>query len=87
MLCTGVVALYLTYSRSALLGLASAIAMLAVLKYRRLIPWMIAAALLILLLPVTQGYVERLGMNVITLRPRTTCSRSSTSSVLCARLW
>lgn len=60
MLGTGVVALYLTYSRSALLGLASAIALLAVLKYRRLIPWMIVAALLILLLPVTQGYVERL---------------------------
>ncbi len=60
MLATSGIALYLTYSRSALLGLASAIAMLAVLKYRRLIPWMIVAALLILLLPVTQGYVERL---------------------------
>ena len=53
-------ALYLTYSRSALLGLAAAVAMLAVLKYRRLIPWMIVAALLLLLLPATQGYVARL---------------------------
>jgi polysaccharide biosynthesis protein PslJ len=60
MLLTSGAALYLTYSRSALLGLTSAVAMLAVLKYRRLIPWMIAAALLLLLLPATQGYVERL---------------------------
>jgi hypothetical protein len=60
MLATAVVALYLTYSRSALLGLASALAMLAILKYRRLIPWMIGGALLLLLLPVTQGYVARL---------------------------
>jgi O-antigen ligase len=60
MLATAVAALYLTYSRSALLGLAAAVAMLAVLKYRRLIPWMIAAALLLFLLPATQGYVERL---------------------------
>jgi polysaccharide biosynthesis protein PslJ len=60
MLLTCGAALYLTYSRSALLGLASAVAMLAVLKYRRLIPWTIAAALLLLLLPATQGYVERL---------------------------
>ena len=50
----------MTYSRSALLGLAAAVAMLAVLKYRRLIPWMIAAALLLVLLPATQGYVARL---------------------------
>jgi O-antigen ligase len=60
MLATGVLALYLTYSRSALLGLASALAMLAVLKYRRLIPWMAGGALLLLLLPATQGYVARL---------------------------
>lgn len=60
MLAVSVLALYLTYSRSALLGLASALAMVAVLKYRRLIPWMIGAALLLLLLPATQGYVARL---------------------------
>ncbi len=60
MLGTAVLALYLTYSRSALLGLAAALAMVAVLKYRRLIPWMIAGALLLLLLPITQDYVARL---------------------------
>lgn len=57
---TAVLALYLTYSRSALLGLASSMALLAVLKYRRLIPLGIAGALLLLLLPVTQEYVARL---------------------------
>ena len=60
MLLVSLLALYLTYSRSALLGLASALLLLAVLKYRRLIPWMIGAALLLLLLPATQGYVARL---------------------------
>ncbi|MBE2238677.1 MAG: O-antigen ligase family protein [Caldilineaceae bacterium] len=60
MLATAVLALYLTYSRSALLGLASAVALLAVLKYRRLIPLGVAAGLLLLLLPVTQEYVARL---------------------------
>jgi len=60
MLATAALALYLTYSRSALLGLASAVALLAVLKYRRLIPLGIAAALLLLLLPITQEYVARL---------------------------
>jgi O-antigen ligase len=52
--------LYLTYSRSALLGLAAALALLAVLKYRKLIPLAIGAALLLLLLPITQEYVARL---------------------------
>jgi hypothetical protein len=60
MLLTGAGALYLTYSRSALLGMAAAVAMLAVLKYRKLIPWLIGGALLLLLLPATQGYVARL---------------------------
>jgi len=53
-------ALYLTYSRSALLGLASSMALLAMLKYRRLIPLGVVGALLLLLLPVTQEYVARL---------------------------
>jgi len=60
MLATAALALYLTYSRSALLGLASAVALLAVLKYRRLIPLSIAAGLLLLLLPITQEYMARL---------------------------
>lgn len=57
---TAVLALYLTYSRSALLGLASSMALLAVLKYRKLIPLGLIGALLLLLLPVTQEYVARL---------------------------
>lgn len=60
MLATAMAALYLTYSRSALLGLASVMALLAVLKYRKLIPLGIAAGLLLLLLPITQEYVARL---------------------------
>ena len=60
MLATATLALYLTYSRSALLGLASAVALLAVLKYRRLIPLAIMAGILLLLLPITQEYVARL---------------------------
>lgn len=60
MLAAAVMALYWTYSRSALLGLATAIGVLAVVKYRRLIPWAIVAGLLLLLLPQTQEYVARL---------------------------
>lgn len=60
MVGTSFIALYLTYSRSALLGLATAIGVIAVLKYRKLIPLGIVAALLLLLLPQTQEYVARL---------------------------
>jgi hypothetical protein len=60
MWATALLALYLTYSRSALLGLASSMVLLAVLKYRRLIPLGIGGVLLLLLLPATQDYVARL---------------------------
>lgn len=60
MLATAIVALYWTYSRSALLGLATSVGLLAVLKYRRLIPLAVVAGLLLLLLPQTQEYVARL---------------------------
>lgn len=60
MLGAAALAIYLTYSRSALLGLATAIGLIAVLKYRRLIPLGIVAALLLFLLPQTQEYVARL---------------------------
>jgi polysaccharide biosynthesis protein PslJ len=53
-------ALYLTYSRSALLGLAAAVGLLALLKYRRLIFVGLAGGALLLFLPQTQAYVERL---------------------------
>ncbi len=51
------VGLMLTNSRSALFGLAMGLSFVAILRYRRLIPYMILVALLILLLPVTQDYV------------------------------
>ncbi|MCB8988935.1 MAG: O-antigen ligase family protein [Ardenticatenaceae bacterium] len=52
-------ALVLTFSRSAMLGLAAGLVYVAVLRYRRLLPYMLVAGLLFLLLPVTQGYVAR----------------------------
>jgi len=60
MVGTTALALYLTYSRSALLGFASVLAFLAALKYRRLLWIGMVAALLLLLLPQTQAYVARL---------------------------
>lgn len=53
------VALVLTFSRSAMLGLVAGLAYVAVLRYRRLLPYMVVAGLLFLLLPVTQGYIAR----------------------------
>lgn len=53
-------ALYLTYSRSALLGLAASLGLLAFLKYRRLLWVLGVGALLLFLLPQTQAYVGRL---------------------------
>jgi O-antigen ligase len=60
MLGMSVLALYLTYSRSALIGMAAALAVPAVLRYRKLIPLGIAGGLLLFLLPQTQDYVARL---------------------------
>lgn len=60
MLAVTALALYLTYSRSALLGLAAAVGLLAVLKYRRLFLVGAFGGALLLFLPQTQAYVERL---------------------------
>lgn len=57
---TATLALYLTYSRSALLGLGAAFMLLGVLKYRRLLLVGIVGLALLLLLPQTQEYVARL---------------------------
>jgi O-antigen ligase len=59
MMATATLALYLTYSRSALLGLGAALALLGVLKYRRLILVGVAGMALLLFLPQTQEYVAR----------------------------
>jgi hypothetical protein len=60
MLATTTLALYWTYSRTALFGMAAALALPAVVKYRRLIPLALAGGLLLFLLPQTQDYVVRL---------------------------
>ena len=54
-----VVALILTFSRGAMLGLAAGLGFVAVARYRRLLPWLALAALLLLFLPITQGYIAR----------------------------
>jgi polysaccharide biosynthesis protein PslJ len=59
MLAAATVALYLTYSRSALLGLSASIGLLAVLKYRRLLLIGAVGVVLLLFLPQTQEYVQR----------------------------
>jgi len=53
------VALVLTFSRGAMLGLAAGLGFVAVARYRRLLPYMVVVALLLLLLPVTQEYIAR----------------------------
>lgn len=53
------VCLVLTFSRSAMLGLAAGWGFVAVARYRRLMPYMGIIALLILFLPITQDYVAR----------------------------
>lgn len=53
------VALILTFSRGAMLGLAVGLGFVALARYRRLLPYMGLVALLLLLLPATQGYISR----------------------------
>jgi hypothetical protein len=53
------VALILTFSRGAMLGLAAGLGFVTVARYRRLLPYLLVVGLLLLLLPVTQGYVGR----------------------------
>ncbi len=54
-----IVVLLLTQSRGALVGLAAAAAVVAVLRYRWLIPVGIVAAAVFLIVPFTQNYVTR----------------------------
>lgn len=49
--------LILTFSRGSMFGLGCALALLGVVKYRRLLPVLIVVGLLIFLLPQTQEYV------------------------------
>ena len=50
-------AMILTFSRGALAGLAVAWGFLGIVRYRRLLPILAGSALLLLVLPQTQGYV------------------------------
>lgn len=53
------VALILTFSRGAMVGLVAGLGFITLARYRRLLPYMIAGGLLFLLLPVAQGYIAR----------------------------
>lgn len=53
------IALVLTFSRGAMVGLAAGLGFVALMRYRRLIPYAIFFALLFLVLPITQEYVAR----------------------------
>ncbi len=52
--------LYLTYSRSALIGLVAALLILGLLRYRAIFALVAIAAIFLLLLPQAQPYLERL---------------------------
>ena len=54
-------ALLLTSSRASLLAAACGLLCLALIRYRRLLPVLLAGGLAFALLPQTQGYIERLG--------------------------
>jgi len=60
MVLVDVLCLYLTYSRGSMVGLVAGLGLLAVIRYRKLIPAMIAAGLFLLLLPQAQAYVQHL---------------------------
>ncbi len=53
------VAVVLTFSRGAMIGLASGIGFIAIARYRRLIPYMLLVAVTFLILPISQGYLLR----------------------------
>lgn len=53
------VALILTFSRSAMFGLAAGLAFVAAVRYRRLLPYMLVVAIGLLMLPMAQGYIGR----------------------------
>ena len=50
--------LYLTYSRGSMLGLAVGLGVLALVKYRKLIPALALGAAFLLLLPQAQAYIQ-----------------------------
>ena len=61
---TMVLCLLLTYSRGSLAGLAVAFIVIAVLRYRRILPVMALLLIVLLLLPQAQGYVQHFSEGV-----------------------
>ena len=55
-----VLALFLTASRASFLALSAGLLLIALVRYRRLLPLLLLATLLLLTLPQTQGYILRL---------------------------
>ncbi|MBN1934471.1 MAG: O-antigen ligase family protein [Anaerolineae bacterium] len=56
--------LFLTYSRGSMVGAAVAVGFIALLRYRRLLPVMLLAMLLLLVLPQTQAYVSHFAQGI-----------------------
>jgi hypothetical protein len=54
-----VIAIILTFSRGAMVGLLGAWGLIVVARYRRLIPYVLIIGALLLLLPMAQGYILR----------------------------
>jgi O-antigen ligase len=70
----GVLALYLTYSRGSLVGLAAGLFVIGALRYRKLLLLALVGAALLLLLPQAQAYVTRF-VEGIQLQDRATLMR------------
>lgn len=66
-LCAGFmgVCVFLTYSRSSMLGVVVAAGLVAMLRYRRLLVLLAVVGALVLLLPLTQAYVSHLVQGVL----------------------
>lgn len=53
-------ALFLTFSRGSFIGAATALLVLCLFRYRRLLPWIAGGLILLFFLPVTQDYIQHL---------------------------
>ena len=74
MLGVQLLALYLTYSRGSLVGLAAGLLLVGLLRYRRLLLVGLAGAALLLLLPQAQAYVAHF-IEGVQLQDRATLMR------------
>lgn len=54
-----VLALFLSYSRASMLAFVIGLGVIAVMRYRRFLPWLAVGGVLLMLLPQTQAYVAR----------------------------